>query len=127
MSYIAGQRCDVCGGESPYVPICGECEIAARADVQQDRQARTIRRLRALADGYRSRLASLPTGDATDTAVATMHETEHAGHMSIPDAALWSHGRDSGVRAERARIVARLREYQELFDTAIDIIESEEP
>lgn len=31
-----------------------------------DRQARTIRRLRALADGYRARLASLPTGDATD-------------------------------------------------------------
>ena len=109
--------------------LCDEHQAAVR-------QARTIRRLRALADGYRARLASLPTGDATDNAMATMHETEHAGHASLPDAALWGHGRDAGIKAERARIVARLRELAAESDMhafradlrwAAEFIESEEP
>lgn len=106
------KECPACGDELGANPSeCNECGDWLEAQLATvDRQARTIRRLRALADGYRARLASLPTGTPLDNAVATMHETEHAGHASLPDAALWGQGRDAGIKAERARIVARLRE-----------------
>lgn len=120
-------HCKRCGSTDGTVfsGICPDCmhkELHKAFETDQEaakhaasatnytREQRTIRRLRALADGYRARLASLPTGDATDNAVATMHETEHAGHASLPGAALWGQGRDAGIKAERARIVARLRE-----------------
>ena len=32
--YVPGRRCDVCGGESPRVPTCGECEIAQRYEAR---------------------------------------------------------------------------------------------
>jgi hypothetical protein len=40
MSYEPGRRCEVCGGESPRVPVCGECEVAARLGKELDELAR---------------------------------------------------------------------------------------
>lgn len=35
--YVPGRRCDVCGGESPYAPTCGECETAQRYEARLDK------------------------------------------------------------------------------------------
>lgn len=42
MGYESRRRCDVCGDPSPWVPICGACEIDARAGVRHDADAARI-------------------------------------------------------------------------------------
>lgn len=111
--------CEECGDYMEFfhkrIPVCDLCKIEARAAAHAARQARTIRRLRALADGYRAR-AERNGNAALVRCVECMRQ---------------------GEADERARIVARLREYAETvltddpdyypFKSAADIIESEEP
>lgn len=84
-----GKECPACGDELGANPSeCNECGDWLEAQLATvDRQARTIRRLRALADGYRARAER--NGQAAQAKCGTCHE--------------------QGA-AERARIVARLRE-----------------
>jgi len=127
----------------------------------ETRQDRTIRRLRALADGYRAKAKRAEEADGKYYVKARVYgaiasEFRRALHaiaeglvnpqMVAKDVLAWRHSSSGGVpmeavmafgelllgaKAERARIVARLREMadqtDQVFGEAADIIESEEP
>lgn len=90
----------------PLEGICPHCEDGT-VTLYPARQARTIRRLRALADGYRARLAEL------STFVWGEYATEVAVKLSPGALLLAKRLREPvefvGAAKERARIVAALR------------------
>lgn len=54
--YSAGAVCDECGGPSPRVFVCGECETAARCNEEHERILAPVVAER---DALRSRVADL--------------------------------------------------------------------
>jgi len=154
----------VCGRHRPDGPLVRHVwqplPLAPTAP-PETRQDRTIRRLRALADGYRARAKRAEEGDGKYYVKARVYgaiasEFRRALHaiaeglvnpqMVAKDVLAWRHLSSGGVpmeavmafgelllgaKAERARVVARLREMadqtDQVFGEAADIIESEEP
>lgn len=110
MSHDYPHECECDGCEECKAPLCRTCTEELLTS-----QARTIRRLRALAAGYRAR--ALRNGQAAASNCETCNE--------------------QGAKDERARIVAWLRAEAEregwsgteahAMQAAADIIESEEP
>ena len=132
--------CDEC--EAPLCPTCTEKLLVS--------QARTIRRLRALANGYRrkaedslypamycDRCETFITTEDTILGVCQIHKTLPLEGLAAQRMARAHAARDVAAR-ERARIVARLRELAATIEFRVapisatlrktaDTIESEEP
>lgn len=50
MTYEPERRCQICGGESPRVEVCGECEVAQRGEERIAELLKYIEKLEAASE-----------------------------------------------------------------------------